>query len=532
MDEDAPLGRSNPVQARSLNLPMMSDSDSQQYPAVVGARPTLRPIPLIAAGTAGFIGSCCVLVGAAQGGSPFALKIPDAWFFGTGTAPSVGGRDRIFLGVIVLYLGLCLMIGAWCEIVRTLRRHRDTPVRLVVAIVGWWAFPVVVMPPLFSHDVYEYAISGEMVSRGLNPFLQGPAALDHDPFLRYGDPIWSNAHAPYGPAWERLAGAIVHFDRHDMLATVVAFRIIALIGVGLIAWGVPVLARSVGRDPAPALALAVLNPAVLLVLLGGAHNDALMLGLLVAGCALARRNHVLVGLLLCALAAEVKVPALIGAVFIGWWWGEGATNFRQRLPRLVGAFLATLAAMVVIGLASGFGWSWLSGFSGPGVVVSWLDPMTALGLSVSHVFSALGSGAHTSAYVQGARAFGLASASAISVMLVLRSTRVGAMQALGWSLLTFVVLGPVVWPWYETWGFVFLAVIAEGLTLRLLMALSAVACFADIPGSHFYEATHPIVAVVCWASLVGAVVVYGKYRLLPSVPRFGRPLSAGSSRWQ
>ena len=42
-----------------------------------------------------------------------------------------------------------------------------------------------------------------------------------------------------------------------------------------------------------AFGLAVLNPAVLLVLLGGAHNDALMLGLLVAGCALARRHHVL-----------------------------------------------------------------------------------------------------------------------------------------------------------------------------------------------------------------------------------------------
>ena len=74
----------------------------------------------------------------------------------------------------------------------------------------------------------------------------------------------------------------------------------------------------------------MLNPLVLLVLLGGAHNDALMLGLLVAGCAAARRNHILIGLVLCALAAEVKVPALIGAVFIGWWWSEGSAAWRQR----------------------------------------------------------------------------------------------------------------------------------------------------------------------------------------------------------
>ena len=62
--------------------------------------------------------------------------------------------------------------------------------------------------------------------------------------------------------------------------------------------------------------MAVLNPLVLLVLLGGAHNDALMLGLLVLGCVLAVRRHPLTGLACCALAAEVKAPALLATLFI------------------------------------------------------------------------------------------------------------------------------------------------------------------------------------------------------------------------
>lgn len=492
-------------------------TDPQDPPAIEVHR-TLRRVPLRVAGATGCIGSVCILVGAAQRGSPFASKLPGAWFFGTANGASGTSQNSTFLAIMVLYLGVALMIGSWFEVVRTLRRNPATPVRTVVAIMAAWAVPVLVMPPLFSRDVYSYAAQGEMVSRGLNPYAHGPAALGPNPYLSLVDPIWRNARAPYGPAWERLAGGIVQLARHDVIVTIAGFRFVALIGIVLIAWGVPALARSVGRDPAAALALAVLNPLVLLVLLGGAHNDALMLGLLVAGCAAARRNHILIGLLLCSLAAEVKVPALIGALFIGWWWSEGTASWRQRLLRIAAAILTAVALMAVIGLVSGFGWRWLDGLSNPGVVVSWLDPVTAVGLLLSHVCGALGLGGHSAAFVQSARALGFALATVISIGLVLRSARVGAMQALGWSLLAFVLLGPVVWPWYETWGFVFLAVIAEAWTLRLLLALSAVACFADVPSARFYAA-NPALAIVCWTVLVGSILVYAVVRLVPAIPR-------------
>jgi alpha-1,6-mannosyltransferase len=488
-----------------------------QAPLAVEVHRTPHPVPLRVAGATGFIGSVCILIGVAQPGSPFASKLADAWFFGIGNGSSNVGQNSTFLGIMLLYLGVALMIGSWYEIVRTLRRKPATTARPVVAIMVAWAIPVLVMPPLFSKDVYSYAAQGEMVSRGLNPYVHGPTVLGPNPFLRLVDPIWQNARAPYGPAWERLSGGIVQLGRHDVIAAMVGFRVVALVGVGLMAWGVLALARSVGRDPVVALALAVLNPLVLLVLLGGAHNDALMLGLLVAGCAVARRNHILTGLVLCALAAEVKIPALIGALFIGWWWG-GPMSWRQRLPRLAGAILIAVALMAVIGLVSGLGWRWLDGLTNPGVVVSWVDPVTAVGLSFSHVSGALGFGGHSAAYVQGTRAAGLGLAALVSIGLLMRSTRIGAMQALGWSLLLFVVLGPVVWPWYETWGFVFLAVIAEAWTLRLLLALSAIACFADVPNVRFYETTDPALAIICWTALVGLIAAFGVVRLVPSIP--------------
>jgi hypothetical protein len=333
------------------------------------------------------------------------------------------------------------------------------------------------------------------------------------------DPLWRSARAAYGPAWERLSGGLVQLAHHDVLAAVTAFRGVALLGVVLMAWGIPVLAQSAGRDRATAFALAVLNPLVLLVLLGGAHNDALMLGLLVVACVMARRNHFMAGLVLCVLASEVKIPALIGAALVGWWWCETAASRHQRLLRFLMAFVAVAGSVALVSAASGFGWRWLDGLSDPGVVVSWLDPTSAIGLALSHLSGLLGYGRHSGAFVEFARAIGLAGAAALSVGWIRRSDRIGQTQALGWSLIVFVVLGPVIWPWYETWGFVFVAVMAEGWVLLVVMALSGVACYADVPPARIFGMADPILEGICWAGLLTAVSAYAAVRLLPSLGR-------------
>jgi hypothetical protein len=461
-----------------------------------------------------------VLLGLRQVGTTFALREPGAWFFATAAGARTSGSG--FLGVVLVYIGLALMLGAWFELVRTVRRQPSIPMPRLVPILVAWVAPVLVMPPLFSRDVYSYAAQGEMVQRGLNPYLHTPSALGGGPFLNLVDPLWRHAPAPYGPAWERLAGAIVALSRHDVATAVAGFRLVALIGLGLIAWAVPSLARSVGRPGNVAFALGPLNPLLLLVLVGGAHNDALMLGLLVTGCALARRHHALAGLVLCALAAQVKLPALIGAVFIGWWWSEDRGGWRQRVPRLVAAVTIVVVLMGVISEASNLGWHWLNGLANPGTVVSWLDPATALGLALGHAAGALGVGGHTAGLIEISRSVGLGLAAILSLGLLLRSGRRREIEALGWSLLLFVALGPVVWPWYETWGFVVLAVVAEGRTLRLVLALSAVACFADVPPARSLGTSDPVVTAITWIVLVGAVVAYVSIRLAPSLSLPGR----------
>jgi hypothetical protein len=156
--------------------------------------------------------------------------------------------------------------------------------------------------------------------------------------------------------------------------------------------------------------------------------------------------------------------------------------------------------MAVVSAASGLGWAWLWNLSDPGSVNSWLDPATAVGLALSHLVHGLGGGLQTHTLVVAARAVALGVAGVIVAVLVGRTDRLGIPRALGWSLLAVVFLGPIVWPWYETWGIVFLALATDRWSRRAVLVLSAVGCFATVP-AHV-TATPAEVAVVAVVGLV------------------------------
>src|SRR6185437_8809161 len=220
-------------------------------------------------GLLGSAGSVAVVVGASRPGSPFTTQRPDAWFFGT-----VPGHGSQWVGLLLVWGGIVAMLAAWYSLARWWAVGQR-PGKLW-AVLGAWAVPLAVGPPLLSRDVYAYAAYGRLAADGLSPYRHPPAALGPSPLLSLVDPLWRGSHAPYGPLFVDLAGLV---SGRSVPATVVGFRVVAVAGVALVAAGVGPLARSVGGDPGRAFALAALNPLVLLYLIGGAHNDALMLGL-------------------------------------------------------------------------------------------------------------------------------------------------------------------------------------------------------------------------------------------------------------
>jgi len=454
----------------------------------------------------GLVAIIAIIIGASQPTSPFALKTTGAWFFGLpGPGASTGG---LLLGMVTVYGGMLLLVKVWYDLARQLARRPGVRVRSLAIVGAIWILPLLLAPPLFSRDVYSYAAQGEMISHHISPYLYGPNVLGASPYNASVDPFWGNSPAPYGPLFLGLDGGLVNLVGHRVLATVVGLRLMAVAGVGLVAWFIPRLARAYGRDPAQAFLLAVLNPVTLLHLVGGAHNDALMIGLLVAGVTLAKEGRPLVGIILCSLATAVKVPAAVGVVYIGWEWIGSHVSWRERVRPVVTAAIASVAVMAGLSAITGLGWGWLWALGTPGTVRSVMAPVTDIGELAGALVHLAGLGISGTTVLTVVRVLGLAGAAGIGLLMLWNSERLGSLKAMAITLLAFVWLAPVVQAWYVAWGLVLLAPVAAGRLRSLLIALAVgVTLFETQGGAPLLDGLHhSSTAALLLAAVVLAII--------------------------
>jgi hypothetical protein len=455
----------------------------------------------------GFIAVLSICIGASLPSSPFKLDEGGTWFFGVSNWPTT---TLMLPGVVAVYGGMVLFVRVWFGLFQTLRARPGVSVRPLAWMLVLWLLPLLAVAPLFSRDVFSYAAQGEMMSHHINPYHYGPGTLGSGPYVNPVDGLWLNTPAPYGPLFLMLAGWSASLSLHHALVTILLLRLQSVVGVALIAYCVPKLARSFGRDAAPAFVLAVLNPLTLLALVGGAHNDAIMVGLLLAGVTAARSQHPVWGVVLCALAASIKVPAALGIVYVGWDWAGNGALWRRRAKTLVRAGLITVAVMGILSLASGLGWGWIANLGTPGTVRSWMAPATGFGLLISGTAHVLGVGVGIGGVLTFTRAVGLIGAAAIALYCLHRRERIGVLGALGITMMMFVLLGPVVQPWYLTWGIIIMAPVVAGRMLYFVLGLSMAVPFIGLTGGtlllnelvHTDPATMVLAVMVLWAVLI------------------------------
>lgn len=422
---------------------------------------------------AGLLASATVVVGAVVGGTSFVSELPGAWFFGTPGGPlsslSSSSKSAPAVAVLLVYGGLAALAVIWWRLLRALRAHPGTSVRKVLRVIAAWGVPYVVAPPLFSRDVYSYAGQGLLVKFHIDPYVYGTGVLGITRFNLLAGPLWANTPSPYGPTFLSLDALAAQLSAHQVLVDLVLLRLLAVLGVALIVVGLPTLARSVGQDPAFAVVLGAGSPLVLATLVGGAHNDALMMGLLVAGLAAWQRFGPVPGIVLCALATGVKAPAALGIVAIGWNWGPPDMRWLHRMWRTICALGIGAFTLAVLSAVSGVGWGWVLTFTGSDKVSTGVTPVDAVSHVVAAALRAIG-GTTTLAGVRAdVSVVGVAVAVIIGSWLLWHSPHIGVLKALGISLLVISLLGPVLWAWYATWGVIVLAPVATGAVRRVIV---------------------------------------------------------------
>lgn len=415
-----------------------------------------------------------------------------------------------------------------------------------------WALPLLIAPPMYSKDVYSYLAQSEISLQGNDPYRVGPApglGLDHV-FTLSVPSLWRDTPAPYGPLFLWVGRGISALTGENIVEAVLFHRVVVLLGVGMVVWATPRLARRCGVAEVSALWLGPANPLLFMHLVAGIHNEALMLGMMLAGTEFALRGIdaarpliprplawprdraqwgrwypmtvLIAGAVLITMSSQVKLPSLLALGFVAMalacrWGGTVKAFF------IAGGSLAAVAVavMTLIGWASGLGFGWLFTLGTANVVRSWMSPPTLLALGTGQVGILLGLGDHTTAVLALTRAIGVSLIAVIVTWLlfaVLRG-RLHPVGGLGVALGATVLLFPVVQPWYLLWAIIPLAAWATrpGFRATAITATLVVGIFGPTANGDRF-ALFQIALAVLASTLIVLILIALTYRQLPWRP--------------
>ncbi|VCT89834.1 Alpha-(1-_6)-mannopyranosyltransferase A [Mycolicibacterium hassiacum DSM 44199] len=459
----------------------------------------------------GFLGAVLITAGGLGAGStrlhdPLLESLHLSWLrYGHG----------LVVSSMLLWGGVALMLVAWLWLGRRVLDGTATEYTLVATTAIWLA-PLLLSVPVFSRDTYSYLAQGALLRDGFDPYEVGPVANPNS-LLDNVSPIWTTTTAPYGPAFILVARFVTMLVGNDVVAGTMLLRLCMLPGLALLIWAAPRVARHVGASGAAALWICVLNPLVIIHLMGGVHNEMLMVGLMMAAIALSFRGHHVWAAGVIATAVAVKATAGLALPFMVWVWTRDLRRRREYPP--VQAFIVATAAsaaifvavFAVLSLAAGVGLGWLTALAGSVKIINWLTVPTAVA-NLTNSIGGLFFPVNFYAVLEVARIVGIAIIAIALPLLWWRYRHTDREALIGTALVMCVVVlfVPAALPWYYTWP---LAVAAALVQTRPWIALIAglstwITVIWKPDGAHgMYSWTHVLLATAC-----GLVAWYSLYR--------------------
>jgi len=410
----------------------------------------------------GFLGAALITVGGSGCGStkqhdPLLESLHLSWLrYGHG----------LVLSSVLLWIGVTLMLSAWLWLGRRALAGAASEYAMV-ASAAFWLAPLLLSVPLFSRDTYSYLAQGALLRDGLDPYAVGPIE-NPNPLLDNVSPIWTITTAPYGPAFILIARLVTMLVGNHVIVGTMLLRLCMLPGLALLVWATPRIARHVGANAPIALWICVLNPLVIIHLMGGVHNEMLMVGLMAAGIALTFERRHLAGIAVIAVGMAVKATAGLALPFMVWVWMRHLRGRREYPPlrAFSTASVASVSIVVVVfavlsGVA-GVGLGWLTALAGSVKIINWLSIPTA----TANLVHAVGGFFFTVDFygiLQVTRAIGIA---IIALALPLlwwrfRHDDRAALTGIAWVMLIVVLFAPAALPWYYSWPLAVVAPLAQ-----------------------------------------------------------------------
>lgn len=397
----------------------------------------------------GLLASLLIMVG--SWGVGWMVMVPGSWMpLHNALLPLRTTAAGVITCAVLLVVGALLMLRSWLRLSQRITSW-EAPAALPTMrkAVLLWGAPLLACFPIFSRDVFSYLAQGGLLHAGQNPYEAGVSELPGW-FTVGADDLWAESPSPYGPLFLLMAQGIWQLTGGVPEFSVLLFRLLAVFGVVLMLLVIPMLARAFGSQPAWALWLCLLNPVSLIVFLPAAHNDALMMGLMLAGIWYALLRRRLLAVLLLIAAVAIKPIAMVVLPFAVLLTLEHTGSYLQRIREW--AFAGALAVVLLFGggWLLGIGIGWFTTALGAGAAVLQGAPVGLLGMGIGWASDLLGGAGHQQVAGWVYVAARLLSAVVLTVLLL--HPRLGnPVLWAAYGLTAVVLTSSVIQPWYVLW---------------------------------------------------------------------------------
>ncbi|GAA4832621.1 polyprenol phosphomannose-dependent alpha 1,6 mannosyltransferase MptB [Garicola koreensis] len=404
----------------------------------------------------GLLASLMIMVG--SWGVGYLVMAPSSWLaVNPALVPLRTTTGGVVTCAVLLAIGALLLLRSWLRLAQRVSSWDASSVSVMRRAVFMWGAPLLLCFPIFSQDVFSYWAQGGLLHAQQNPYEAGVSGLPGW-FAVGADEQWAESPSPYGPLFLVFAQGVWFLSQGIPEVAVLAFRMLAVLGVALMLVVIPLLARTFGSQPGWALWLCLLNPLSLIVFIPAAHNDALMIGLILTGVWYAVRGRRLAAVLLLVGAVAIKPIAMVVLPFVVLLTLKDTSSYLLRLREWA---FATLIAVLLLGGGGwllGVGVGWFTAALGAGSAILQGAPIGLAGLGIGHAAEALsGVNAETVAsWVYAAARIG----SAVVLGVLLLWPRLGnPVLWAGYGLTAVVLASSIIQPWYLLWVLPLFAVV-------------------------------------------------------------------------
>ena len=211
-------------------------------------------------------------------------------------------------------------------------RATRTPVFACGALM---ATVMLFMYPVTAIDVYLYAVRSRLFTAyGANPLTAVPMDFPADPWRMFAPDEWATEVSPYGPLWTLLAAPMTVLAGDRLVVALVGFKLLVLLCYLSSGWLIArTLEATTAAHPATGALIFLWNPLVLWEGVGNAHNDlvVMVLVLLALWAWATRRDLLVVPLLLMAALIKYLPLVLIPITAVALWRREPQAARRWRV---------------------------------------------------------------------------------------------------------------------------------------------------------------------------------------------------------